>query len=185
MQVTTNLSVVPLLLCRYFFGVIKALKELKLTECAALHSSGSGMRHGCQHCGIVDSELLPVSCRQEHPRDWLQRRCMRRQLFVPSRGRSNCRSSASNAASMVGVPTVPEVITETCAFPAQADIDACVEYIKGCAKRARGSWRDALRISEYVQGDHLCRIAALPACSLSSCSRFGHNSAWQWRFVLG
>jgi hypothetical protein len=42
-------------------------------------------------------------------------------------------------------------------FGPQADIDACVEYIKGCAKRARRSWRDALRISEYVQGDHITR----------------------------
>lgn len=35
----------------------------------------------------------------------------------------------------------------------QADIDACVEYIKECAVKARSSWRNALKISEYVQGE--------------------------------
>jgi hypothetical protein len=37
-------------------------------------------------------------------------------------------------------------------FLEEVDIDACVEYVKECAVRARSSWRDALRISEYVQG---------------------------------
>jgi hypothetical protein len=32
-----NQTMCETLLCRYFFGVIKALKELKLNECAALH----------------------------------------------------------------------------------------------------------------------------------------------------
>lgn len=37
-------------------------------------------------------------------------------------------------------------------FLQEADIDACVEYVLECAERARTSWRNALRISEYVKG---------------------------------
>lgn len=97
---------------------------------------------------------------QEHPRDRIQRRSVRRQLSVPSRGELPLaeqveplltRGLTAYAAGLDLVLPSPQKRDSRTHNP-QADIDACVEYIKDCAVRARSSWRNALRISEYVQG---------------------------------
>jgi hypothetical protein len=85
-------------------------------------------------------------------------------LFLPEVGpRAHCRNSHLSSLRREHV-TLQQRDWCMSHVRTQADIDACVEYIKGCAKRARGSWRDALRISEYVQGERCTGSAAAAIC---------------------